>query len=106
MKNTFEKELLSHSAHLKDINHLPETGWSRDEIIAQTKIYLGLGEFDWRQGTQSGTVYNGYYLKMRSVKRFNKYQTGNQKRELQLQVKSYVCKKTFFAIRGLKLPLA
>ena len=68
MKKSFEKELLSHSAHLKDINHLPETGWSRDEIIAQTKIYLGLGEFDWRQGTQSGTVYNGYYFKMCFVK--------------------------------------
>ncbi len=24
-----------------------------------TKLYLGLGEFDWTQGTQSGTVYNG-----------------------------------------------
>jgi hypothetical protein len=74
VKKSFEKELLSHSAHLKDINHLPETGWSRDEIIAQTKIYLGLGEFDWRQGTQSGTVYNGYYLKKKIVKCFNKYQ--------------------------------
>ncbi len=51
--------MLSHSAHLKDINELPEQGWSKEEILEQTKIYLGLGEFDWRQGTQSGTVYNG-----------------------------------------------
>jgi hypothetical protein len=59
VRKNFEKELLGHSAHLKDINRLPENGWSKDEILKQTKIYLGLGEFDWTQGTQSGTVYNG-----------------------------------------------
>lgn len=55
----FEKELLSHTSHMYDVNRLPEKGWTKEEILEQTKVYLGLGEFDWRKGTQSGTVYNG-----------------------------------------------
>ncbi len=35
-------------------------------IIEQTKLYLGLGEFDWRKGTQSGTVYNGNEMSNKS----------------------------------------
>ena len=52
---------MGHSGHLKDIVQLPESGMSREEILELTKTYLGLGEYDWRQGTQSGTVYNGRY---------------------------------------------
>lgn len=28
-------------------------------LIAKTKEYFDMGEFDWTAGTQSGTVYNG-----------------------------------------------
>lgn len=59
MKVNFEKELLSSSEHLDDFTTLPAKGRSRDEIMELTKTYLGLGEFDWTKGTQSGTVYNG-----------------------------------------------
>ena len=58
-RKNFEKELLSHSGHLKDFNHLPEQGLSKEEILELAKTYLGLGEYDWTKGTQSGTVYNG-----------------------------------------------
>ena len=50
MKGSFEKELLSASDHMDDFNHVPEKGKTRDEIVELTKTYLGLGEFDWREG--------------------------------------------------------
>ena len=59
VKGGFEKELLAPTAELADILELPEHGLGQHEIIELTKTYLGCGHFDWRQGTQSGTVYNG-----------------------------------------------
>ena len=60
MRKNFEHELLGQTSHMKDINHLPEDGLAKKEILELVKTYLGLGEFDWRKGTQSGTVYNGW----------------------------------------------
>ena len=47
------------SAHVHDVVRLPSRGWSKEEVMKQAQIYLGLGEFDWKEGSQSGTVYNG-----------------------------------------------
>lgn len=58
-RGDFEKEMTSAGAHLNDILALPETGHSKQAIMDLTKTYMGLGEFDWTKGTQSGTVYNG-----------------------------------------------
>ena len=58
----FEKEMLGPTSELADILKIPEQGLGQDEIIDLTKQYLGCGHFDWKQGTQSGTVYNGILL--------------------------------------------
>ena len=71
MRKNFEHELLSQSGHLKDLNHLPEDGLNKKEILELVKTYLGLGEYDWRKGTQSGTVYNGWFGSLDSLTKLN-----------------------------------
>lgn len=56
---SFEKEMLEPTINLEDINQLPVDKKSPDQVLELTKAYLGCGEFDWKQGTFSGTVYNG-----------------------------------------------
>ena len=55
----FEKEMLEPTAEIPDMLTLPQNGMNHDEVLELTKSYLGCGEFDWKQGTFSGTVYNG-----------------------------------------------
>ena len=61
MRSNFEHEMLSPSEHLDDVTRIPAKGRTEKEIVAMTKEYLGCGEFDWTEGKQSGTVYNGEY---------------------------------------------
>ena len=55
----FEKEHLSHSIELEDIERLPENGFSTEKVLIEAKKYIGLGHTDWKTGSESGTVYNG-----------------------------------------------
>ena len=55
----FEKEHLSHSIELEDIDTLPEQGFSTEKVLKEAKKYIGLGHSDWKTGSESGTVYNG-----------------------------------------------
>ena len=55
----FEKEMLEPTSEISDLLALPDQGMNHDEVLALTKTYLGCGHFDWKQGTFSGTVYNG-----------------------------------------------
>ncbi len=55
----FESEHLKHSSHLKDYVKLPSEGLSGEEILKIVGKNVGLGDNDWRDGSQSGTVYNG-----------------------------------------------
>lgn len=55
----FEKEMLEPTSEISDLLSLPDQGMNHDEVLALTKTYLGCGHFDWKQGTFSGTVYNG-----------------------------------------------
>lgn len=54
-----KKELLGSSDNLEDLTELPGKGLGEKALLAKTKEYLDMGEFDWTSGTQSGTVYNG-----------------------------------------------
>ena len=58
-KAGFEKELLEPVEHLGDVVSLPQKGLSKAEVIERTKLYLDVGEFDWKKGSHSGTVYYG-----------------------------------------------
>ena len=59
VKAGFEKELLEPVGHLSDFVALPQKGLSKEEILAKTRQYLDVGEFDWKKGSHSGTVYYG-----------------------------------------------
>jgi len=59
VKAGFEKELLEPVGHLSDLVSLPQKGLSKEEVIAKTKLYMDVGEFDWKKGSHSGTVYYG-----------------------------------------------
>eukprot|EP00095_Tigriopus_kingsejongensis_P001686 maker-scaffold1658_size31987-snap-gene-0.8 protein:Tk01686 transcript:maker-scaffold1658_size31987-snap-gene-0.8-mRNA-1 annotation:"sphingosine-1-phosphate lyase 1 isoform x1" len=59
LKENFEDELLSPSKDLADHSRLPNVGMKGDELLALTRTYMAVGDFDWTKGTQSGTVYNG-----------------------------------------------
>ena len=55
----FEKEHLRYSTGLQDFETLPEQGLNTDVVLKEAKKYVGLGHFDWKTGSESGTVYNG-----------------------------------------------
>ena len=55
----FEKEMLDPTSQLADILELPQNKMAPDQVLELTKSYLQCGHFDWKQGTFSGTVYNG-----------------------------------------------
>ena len=59
VKAGFEKELLEPVGHLGDLVTLPQKGLSKEDVIAKTKLYMDVGEFDWKKGSHSGTVYYG-----------------------------------------------
>ena len=54
-----KKELLGSEDNMDEVTELPSRGLDETALIAKTKEYLDMGEFDWTAGTQSGTVYNG-----------------------------------------------
>ena len=56
---SFEAEMLKPTNELEDMLKLPSSKMSPEEVLKLTKTYLGCGHFDWKQGTFSGTVYNG-----------------------------------------------
>ena len=58
MKISFEKEHLSLTGHLDDILELPEKGLTEEEVLKLARVYTDLGDGDWKNGSESGTVYN------------------------------------------------
>jgi len=59
VRTSFEKEMLEPTNNLVDLLELPDGKMSAEQVLELTETYLGCGEFDWKQGTFSGTVYNG-----------------------------------------------
>lgn len=59
VRENFEKEMLEPTSTIVDVTKLPPNGSSAEEIVKRAEEYLGCGHFDWTQGSQSGTVYNG-----------------------------------------------
>jgi len=59
VRATLVDEFLEPSKHLDDVTELPDRGWSKQQVLDQTSLYLGLGEYDWANGKTSGTVYVG-----------------------------------------------
>jgi len=59
VQDGLEKEHLALTGHLEDILELPAMGMPEDEVLKLAKIYADLGDADWKNGSESGTVYNG-----------------------------------------------
>lgn len=59
VRRGFEKEMLEPTKDLPDMTTLPDNKLDPQQVLDLTKSYLGCGSFDWKQGTFSGTVYNG-----------------------------------------------
>ncbi|XP_049837080.1 sphingosine-1-phosphate lyase isoform X3 [Schistocerca gregaria] len=57
MRKTFEDEVRHRNEKIDYITNLPESGKNREEILKQVKAYLELGDYDWKKGYVSGTVY-------------------------------------------------
>lgn len=55
----FKATMLEPTSDLEDIVRLPERGMAHEQVLELAQTYLGCGEFDWKKGTFSGTVYNG-----------------------------------------------
>ena len=58
IRENFEEEF---NKGVEDIPYqvvLPATGQSADDILAETKLHLNTGDFDWENGAMSGCVYN------------------------------------------------
>ena len=55
----FEKEMLEPTHELPDLLELPRDKMAPEQVLELTRSYLQCGSFDWKQGTFSGTVYNG-----------------------------------------------
>ena len=58
IRENFEEEF---NNGVKDIPYqvaLPANGLSADDILAETKLHLNVGDFDWENGAMSGCVYN------------------------------------------------
>ena len=59
VKKGFTEEMLGPTSQIPDLIQLPKDGMSHDDVLNLTKNYLGCGEYNWKDGTFSGTVYNG-----------------------------------------------
>lgn len=59
VRKGFREEMLNPTSELADLTVLPRDGMNHDEVLEMTKSYLGCGKFNWKEGTFSGTVYNG-----------------------------------------------
>jgi len=44
---------------MKDFIELPSEGMTGEQILKVVSDIIELGDSDWRDGSQSGTVYNG-----------------------------------------------
>ena len=42
-----------------ELDRLPEKGMDVETVLKEAKSILGLGDGDWKTGSESGTVYNG-----------------------------------------------
>ena len=58
IRENFEEEF---NKGVEDIPYqvvLPANGQSADDILADTKLHLNVGDLDWENGAMSGCVYN------------------------------------------------
>ncbi|XP_048506313.1 sphingosine-1-phosphate lyase isoform X2 [Athalia rosae] len=53
----FEKEAAHRLTGISTVRELPENGWSETEILDMVKKCVNLGNYDWKAGKVSGTVY-------------------------------------------------
>lgn len=58
INETFEQEVIHRNQGNPYITTLPTEGKSHHDIIQQVEQYLSFGEYNWRGGFVSGTVYN------------------------------------------------
>lgn len=70
MKSTtdvIEKQLLKGMENKKFLKAIPKTGWESKNIIGEIEKYLSFGEYEWKKGYVSGTVYTGNDDKLYSL---------------------------------------
>ena len=59
VRKGFSEEMQAPTSQLSDMIHLPKSGLNDQEVLELTENYLGCGKYNWKEGTLSGTVYNG-----------------------------------------------
>ena len=59
VRKGFSEEMQAPTSQLSDMIHLPKNGLKDQEVLELTENYLGCGKYNWKEGTLSGTVYNG-----------------------------------------------
>jgi len=58
IRENFEEEFNNGVKNIPYQIVLPANGLSADDILAETKLHLDVGDFDWENGAMSGCVYN------------------------------------------------
>ena len=59
VRKGFSEEMQAPTSQLSEMIHLPKNGLNDQDILKLTENYLGCGKYNWKDGTLSGTVYNG-----------------------------------------------
>ena len=59
VRKGFSEEMQAPTSQLSEMIHLPKNGLNDQEVLKLTENYLGCGKYNWKDGTLSGTVYNG-----------------------------------------------
>ncbi|XP_015178736.1 PREDICTED: sphingosine-1-phosphate lyase [Polistes dominula] len=57
INDNFEKDALRKFKNIPFVVELPKSGLKYDELIEQVKEYVQMGDYDWKNGKVSGTVY-------------------------------------------------
>ena len=53
---------MKYCLNVDELDRLPEKGMDVETVLKEAKSILGLGDGDWKTGSESGTVYNGEYF--------------------------------------------
>ncbi|XP_046738089.1 sphingosine-1-phosphate lyase [Diprion similis] len=57
INSNFEKEAARRLSGVQCFTELPEKGWRQEEVLAMVNKCVNLGNYDWKSGKVSGTVY-------------------------------------------------
>ena len=75
---------MKYCLNVDELDRLPEKGMNVETVLKEAKSILGLGDGDWKTGSESGTVYNGECFS-RHISHFGNFQNHYIKKTLDLQ---------------------